>query len=89
MKNPMLNDLKDALKDNLKDALKDSLKDSFADVAKTAAESIMPTAQKASDYLSSAMEKLEEAAAGAPEQEQADTSEPAEEKEPVVQAPVH
>lgn len=87
MKNPMLNDLKDNLKDNLKDALKDSLKDSFADVAKTAAESIMPTAQKASDYLSSAMEKLEEAAAGAPEQEQADTSEPAEEKEPVVQAP--
>ena len=70
MKNPMLNELKD------------SLKDSFADVAKTAAENIMPAAQKASDYLSSAVEKLEDAAAGVPEQEQADVSKPAEEKEP-------
>lgn len=81
MKNPMLNDLKDSLKDNLKE----SLKDSFSDVAKTAAENLMPAAQKASDYLSSAMEKLEEATAGTSEQEQAEAAEPAEEKEPVVQ----
>lgn len=84
MKNPLLNELKDSLKENLKDGLKDS----FSDVAKTAAESIMPTAQKASDYLSSAMEKLEEAAAMGTDREQAEDPEPLEETEPVTATPL-